>query len=218
MKNTYDSWFITRVFQCGQYVHDRYFERNQKYKSATNRQNLLYIVNTATILIIQFLGMVIIWVVGAQEVFKGTMTIGTIMALMNYQSIIMNPIIGIAQFANEYHTAIVSLKDINELLQYPDQEQNKGKTIGDIARITLENVDFSYLENKKRVLEKVNLEFKKGKIYGLHGRSGQGKSTLFNIITGIYQPTEGKVLINHVDLQEIDINTYWENVGCVLQR
>ena len=128
LKNTYDSWFITRVFQCGQYVHDRYFERNQKYKSATNRQNLLYIVNTATILIIQFLGMVIIWVVGAQEVFKGTMTIGTIMALMNYQSIIMNPIIGIAQFANEYHTAIVSLKDINELLQYPDQEQNKGKT------------------------------------------------------------------------------------------
>ena len=218
LKNTYDSWFITRVFQCGQYVHDRYFERNQKYKSATNRQNLLYIVNTATILIIQFLGMLIIWVVGAQEVFKGTMTIGTIMALMNYQSIIMNPIIGIAQFANEYHTAIVSLKDINELLQYPDQEQNKGKTIGDIARITLENVDFSYLENKKRVLEKVNLEFKKGKIYGLHGRSGQGKSTLFNIITGIYQPTEGKVLINHVDLQEIDINTYWENVGCVLQR
>ena len=50
---------------------------------------------------IQFIGTVIIWVVGAQEVFKGNMTIGTIMALMNYQAIIMNPIIGIAQFANE---------------------------------------------------------------------------------------------------------------------
>ena len=59
---------------------------------------------------IQFIGTVIIWVVGAQEVFKGNMTIGTIMALMNYQTIIMNPIIGIAQFANEYHTAVVSLK------------------------------------------------------------------------------------------------------------
>lgn len=218
LTNTYDSWFITRVFQCGKYVHDRYFEKNQEYKVATNRQNLLYIVNTATILIIQFIGIVIIWVVGAQEVFKGTMTIGTIMALMNYQSIIMNPIIGIAQFANEYHTAIVSLKDINELLQYPDQEKNQGKVIEDIEQISLENVSFSYYGSQKKVLEKVNLEFKKGHIYGLHGRSGQGKSTLFNIMTGIYQPTEGKVLINHVNLQEININTYWQNIGYVLQR
>ena len=109
LTNTYDNWFITRLFQCGQYVHDMYFEKNQKYKKETNRQNLLYILNTSTILVIQFIGTVIIWVVGAQEVFKGNMTIGTIMALMNYQTIIMNPIIGIAQFANEYHTAVVSL-------------------------------------------------------------------------------------------------------------
>ena len=82
----------------------------------------------------------------------------------------------------------------------------------------MKNVDFSYSGNKKKVLEKVNLEFKKGNIYGLHGRSGQGKSTLFNLITGMYQPTDGKVLINYVDLQEIDINTYWKSIGYVLQR
>lgn len=218
LTNTYNSWFVTRIFQCGQYVHDRYFEKNEKYKVATNKQNLLYIVNTATILVIQFLGTVIIWVVGAQEVFKGTMSIGTIMALMNYQTIIMNPIIGIAQFANEYHTAIVSLKDINELLQYPDQEQNKGKKIENIEQICLKDVTFSYLGSQKNVLQKINLLFNKGKIYGIHGKSGQGKSTLFNIVTGIYQPTEGKVLINHVDLQEIDINIYWKKTGYVSQR
>lgn len=218
LTNTYDSWFITRIFQCGQYIHDRYFEKNQKYKTATNRQNFLYIVNTVTILVIQFLGTVIIWVVGAQEVFKGTMTIGTIMALMNYQTIIMNPIIGIAQFANEYHTAIVSLKDINELLQYSDLEKNKGKKIGNIDQICLKNVSYSYLGSQKNVLQEVNLQFNKGNIYGIHGKSGQGKSTLFNIITGIYQPTEGKVLINHINLQEIDISTYWKNTGYVSQR
>lgn len=70
LTNTYDNWFITRLFQCGQYVHDMYFEKNQKYKKETNRQNLLYILNTSTILVIQFIGTVIIWVVGAQEVFK----------------------------------------------------------------------------------------------------------------------------------------------------
>ena len=204
LTNTYDNWFITRLFQCGQYVHDRYFENNQKYKKETNRQNLLYILNTSTILVIQFIGTVIIWVVGAQEVFKENMTIGTIMALMNYQTIIMNPIIGIAQFANEYHTAVVSLKDINGLLQYPDQKQGDRKKITTVNNISLEAMSFSYPESNKKVFDRLNLNFEKGTLYGVHGKSGQGKSTLFKIITGVYQPTEGKVVVNNTDLQELD--------------
>ena len=197
-------------FQCGQYVHDMYFEKNQKYKKETNRQNLLYILNTSTILVIQFIGTVIIWVVGAQEVFKGNMTIGTIMALMNYQAIIMNPIIGIAQFANEYHTAVVSLKDINGLLQYPDQKQGDGKKVTTVNKISLEDMSFSYQESNKKVFDRINLNFKRGTLYGIHGKSGQGKSTLFKIIAGVYQPTEGNIIVNDTDLQELDINNYWE--------
>lgn len=218
LANSYDNWFVTRIFHCGQYVHDKYFEKNQRYKKETNRQNLLYILNTSTILVIQFLGTVIIWVVGAQEVFKGNMTIGTIMALMNYQTIIMNPIIGIAQFANEYHTAVVSLKDINQLLKYPDQLQGEGEKINVIDEIHLEQVSFVYPESSKKVFDGISLNFKKGYIYGIHGKSGQGKSTLFKIITGIYQPTEGKVVINDTDLLNMDINSYWENIGYVMQR
>ena len=218
LTNTYDNWFITRLFQCGQYVHDMYFEKNQKYKRETNRQNLLYILNTSTILVIQFIGTVIIWVVGAQEVFKGNMTIGTIMVLMNYQTIIMNPIIGIAQFANEYHTAVVSLKDINGLLQYPDQKQGNGKKVTTVNNISLEEMSFSYPESNKQVFDRLNLNFEKGTLYGVHGKSGQGKSTLFKIITGVYQPTEGKVVVNGTDLQELDINNYWKNTGYVMQR
>ena len=70
------------------------------------------------------------------------MTVGTIMALMNYQTIIMNPIIGIAQFANEYHTAVVSLKDINQLLEYPDKLGNSAKKVGTIDSIRLEQMSF----------------------------------------------------------------------------
>ena len=194
LTNTYDNWFITRLFQCGQYVHDLYFEKNQKYKKETNSQNLLYILNTSTILVIQFMGTVIIWVVGAQEVFKGNMTIGTIMALMNYQTIIMNPIIGIAQ------------------------KQGDGEKVTTVNNISLEEMSFSYTESNKKVFDRLNLKFEKGTLYGVHGKSGQGKSTLFKIITGVYQPTEGKVVVNNTDLQELDINSYWKNTGYVMQR
>ena len=218
LTNTYENWFITRIFQCGQYVHERYLEKNQQYKKETNCQNLLYILNTSIILVIQFLGTVIIWVVGAQEVFKGNMTIGTIMALMNYQAIIMNPIIGIAQFANDYHTAVVSLKDINQLLQYPDQVQGSGEKMDVIDSIRLEQMSFAYPGSDKKIFNGVCVQFQKGYIYGIRGKSGEGKSTLFKILTAVYQPTEGKVIINNADLQDIDINNYWKNTGYVMQR
>ena len=218
LTNTYDNWFITRLFQCGQYVQQILTVRLFFIFLIFLKIQIMYILNTSTILVIQFIGTVIIWVVGAQEVFKGNMTIGTIMALMNYQTIIMNPIIGIAQFANEYHTAVVSLKDINGLLQYPDQKQGDGEKVTTVNNISLEEMSFSYTESNKKVFDRLNLKFEKGTLYGVHGKSGQGKSTLFKIITGVYQPTEGKVVVNNTDLQELDINSYWKNTGYVMQR
>lgn len=120
LTESYNNWLVTRLYHCYQYINRKYFAKSQEYKKAANKQNFIYILNTWMILLIQYMGTVIIWIVGALEIFEGRMTIGTIIALMNYQSIIMNPIIGIASFANEYHTAIVSLKDINTLLNFED--------------------------------------------------------------------------------------------------
>ena len=217
LTNTYENWFVIRIYRCGQYIHNKYYAKNQEYKNATNKQNVLYVWNTLVILIIQFVGTVIIWIVGAGEVFKGNMTIGTIMALMNYQTIIMNPILGIAQFVNEYHTAIVSLKDINQLLAYPDISKRDAR-IADVNEIRLERVSFYYPRAKKPVFENISLSFKKGKIYGILGQSGKGKSTLFKLLVGIQKPSSGKMLINDCILDESDLVHYWEMIGFVMQR
>ena len=217
LTNTYENWFVIRIYRCGQYIHNKYYAKNREYKNATNKQNVLYVWNTLVILIIQFIGTVIIWIVGAGEVFKGNMTIGTIMALMHYQTIIMNPILGIAQFVNEYHTAIVSLKDINQLLAYPDISKKEAR-IADVNEIRLERVSFYYPRAKKPVFENISLSFKKGKIYGILGQSGKGKSTLFKLLVGIQKPSSGKMLINDCILDESDLVHYWEMIGFVMQR
>lgn len=218
LTNSYNNWFAVRIFNCYQYIHDRYKKENQKYKHDINVQNLLYILNTMTILIIQFIGMVVIWVVGTKEIFKGNMTIGTIMALMNYQTIIMNPIIGIADFANEYHTALVSLKDINTLTKYPD-ESDEGKTnILKIPNLIVKDLCFHYPGSDKMILKKINICFKKGNLYAVNGKSGQGKSTLFKLLAGIYQPTSGHILVGNIPLWEYSLNEYWQHIGFVMQR
>lgn len=218
LTNSYNNWFIIRIFQCGPYAHEKYSQKNRHYRKMVNRQNLLYITNTVLVLVIQFIGAGVIWVVGAGEIFEGSMTVGTILALMNYQNIIMNPILGIADFVNEYHTAIASLKDIHALLSCQDIER-EGKTgIQKIQELTLDNVGFAYPESECMIFKNLNLTFQAGKVYAVLGKSGQGKSTLFRLLTGICKPTEGDIFIGREKMSESDLYSYWKQVGFVMQR
>ena len=217
LTNTYNNWFVIRSFHCQQYIHDKYNISNQKYKSTINKQNFLYLVNILSTLILQFFGAAIIWIIGAKEIISGNMTIGTIIALMNYQAIILNPIIGIADFTNEYHTAIVSLKDINSLLSYPDTKKNR-HLIVNVNEITLKQVHFHYPDAENEVIRDANILLKKGRLYGIHGKSGQGKSTFFRLITGLYRPTSGNIFINDIPINECNLDTYWSCIGYVMQR
>lgn len=218
LTNSYNNWFIIRIFQCGRYAHDKYSRRNQHYRKMVNRQNLLYIVNTVLVLIIQFIGAAVIWIAGAGEIFAGNMTVGTILALMNYQNIIMNPILGIADFANEYHTAMASLKDIYRLLSSQDIEREGKNRIRKIRELTLDNVGFCYSGSEYMIFKNLNVTFQTGKLYAVLGKSGQGKSTLFKLLTGINQPTEGEILIGGEKMSETDLYSYWKRVGFVMQR
>ena len=71
-----------------------------------------------------------------------------------------------------------------------------------MAILTLENICFSY--GKTPVLANLNYEFEKGKIYCIVGKSGAGKTTLLSILSGLAQPTSGKILYNGEDIKNID--------------
>lgn len=218
LTESYNNWLVTRLYHCYQYINRKYFAKSQEYKKAANKQNFIYILNTWMILLIQYMGTVIIWIVGALEIFEGRMTIGTIIALMNYQSIIMNPIIGIASFANEYHTAIVSLKDINTLLNFEDISGKEKCSTQKIEKIEFKNISFKFPDSEKDILHDLNLTLEKGKIYAIHGASGTGKSTLFSMLSDILYPTKGEILVNGKPLKDISPQYLWDRLGYVMQR
>ncbi|BCJ94805.1 hypothetical protein acsn021_23740 [Anaerocolumna cellulosilytica] len=218
LNNSYNNWFMVRLFQCYEYVHLRYYDENQKYKKCTNHQNFIYFLNTIITLVVQFIGTVIIWLVGAKEVFENRMTIGTIMILMNYQAIIMNPIINIASFSNEYHTSIVALNDVFTVLSYPNLSNHKLLLQGEVSTIELKNVNFGFDNVEHNILNNINGYFETGKIYGISGKSGQGKSTLFKLLAGILEPKDGSILINGISLCEYNLESYWNRLGYVMQK
>lgn len=218
INDSYNNWFAIRVFRCYEYMNLRYSRKNQKYKKNTNHQNFLYFLNTVITLTIQFIGTVIIWVVGAKEIFEGRMTIGTIMALMNYQSIIMNPIISIASFANDYHTSVVALKDIYSVLDYPNLAKKKLILQDKVKSIELKRICFKYSDTENYILHNIDAYFECGNIYAVLGKSGQGKSTLFKLLAGILEPHSGEVLINGTGFNKYDLESYWSKLGYVMQR
>lgn len=219
LRETYDNWVVIRTFQCIDYVKKKFADRNQAYRAINNKQALLQIINTWMILFIQFIGIAVIWVIGSKEVFEGTMTIGTITALMNYQAIIMNPIIGIGSFANDYNTAIISLKDLSILLDY---EESGGcieqKFKGEIDRIKLKDITFNYDNQAGDILKDINYTFEKGVIYAIQGESGKGKSTLLSIIAGMITPTKGEIFVNNQVIDSNVLMDYWKNIGYVTQH
>jgi ABC-type multidrug transport system fused ATPase/permease subunit len=84
------------------------------------------------------------------------------------------------------------------------------------GQITFENVDFAYLAEKP-VLSNINVQINAGQSVGLVGQSGAGKSTFVNLVLRLYDPVQGRILLDGIDLRELDINELREQIAYVPQ-
>ena len=93
---------------------------------------------------------------------------------------------------------------------------NNDNEFKQLEKIEVKNVSFSYNLNENNILENLSFDLQKGKIYAITGKTGVGKSTLLDILTGILVPSKGSVLINGKEIKE-NIIKWQQNVGYVPQ-
>lgn len=215
VNNFFDNWLIIRVFSCKNYVDENYKKDNLEYKYASNKRNFVMLLYSTINIIVQVLSSVVIWGLGGYFVFTGKMTIGIVMAFMGYQSVIMKPILNIASFYGDYNVTKAAIKDFYQFIDQQDQVLI-GEEIKRIENLKMKHVYFKY--GDRRILEDINLEFEKDKIYAIEGESGQGKTTLLNIIMGLLNPEAGNIYINDVNINKINLETYWSALGYVYQQ
>lgn len=162
---------------------------------------------------------ILIYIFGGLMILNGMTTLGTIMTYLGYLSLIYGPISNIAMKLVDWANAMNSANRIFEIIDAIPEITNVENPVrlphikGDIE---MKHVSFSYEVNKS-VLHDVSVNVKSGEMIGLVGHSGAGKSTITNLITRLYDVTEGEITIDGYPIKEIDIKDLRSQIGMVLQ-
>lgn len=137
---------------------------------------------------------------GAFMVDRAAITYGTLMALLSIVSQVRAPITNMSGLIPQYYSALASAERIMELQCLPDEPKTLPQT--DTARlyeklsaVRLQNVSFRYGKKNNEVLKSADMTLKKGTLTALVGGSGEGKSTIFRLLLGLYHPNEGTLFL-----------------------
>lgn len=173
---------------------------------------------------LQTIGMSLVYVAGISWIggglsAEGGVSIGTLVAFGGYISRFWQPIQNMGNFYNSLVTTGAYLERILELLKEPEDISDKegAKELPPIrGHVTFDNVTFSY-EKGTPVLKNVNFVITPGMTVAIVGPTGAGKTTIVNLLSRFYNPDEGKVLIDGLDIQDLQIKSIRKQVGVMLQ-
>ena len=158
---------------------------------------------------------------GAKEIVAGGLTTGALMSLLTYCMNILMSLMMLAMIFIMITMSIASAERIVEVLDEVPDISNPENPVYEVAdgSIVFENVNFGYHKNAEDfVLSDINLSIKSGETVGIIGGTGSAKTSLVNLISRLYDVSEGSVKVGGRDVREYDIETLRDEVAVVLQK
>ena len=128
---------------------------------------------------------------GSAAIFRGDMTYGSLAAMIQLIGRVQGPIASAVSIAAEVYGVIASAERLMELTELPSE--TTGETLKDFDEIKIDHVTFRYEDGTDEVLRNISCRIKKGEFVALTGTSGGGKTSLFQLLLGIYSPNTGRV-------------------------
>lgn len=194
-----------KAFRKEKRNEDEFGQLVEDYRAANGRTIQLFGIFDPGLILIGNLTLAAILLVGGLRVATGGVEIGTLLAVLLYTRQFFGPAEEMAMFYNSYQSASAALEKISGVLEEepsvpdPTNPVDLRKANG---RITFDGVEFAY--NRDRVvLPKFDLDIPAGQTIALVGSTGAGKSTLAKLISRFYDPTQGEVELDGVDLRRL---------------
>ena len=206
-----------KLFNIFDKKHNEFLIRQKGIIDKQKQMNMLSQWNIITDSIMVQLLSTVLYIVGGSLVFDLQLSVGSVFAFITYSSYVTGPISAILNIGYLLSGIIPSTKRYYEFMDL-QEETESGKHLEPIfGELRLQNVSFSY-EVGKPVLRAINLTFPKGSKTALMGRNGSGKTTIINLLTRVYNPVSGYILLNETDISEISLHKYRNMVSVVSQQ
>lgn len=161
----------------------------------------------------------VVLVCGGMMVANNQLALSDFVAFFLYVNIFMKPVFRLLMFTEMYQRGMAGYHRFNEMMQHKVEIDDVPDAIatGEIkGRITFENVTFGYLQDKP-VLKHFDLDIAPGEKVAFVGATGAGKTTLASLLLRFYEPTQGRVLLDGVDIRKYKQSYLRNHVGLVQQ-
>jgi ATP-binding cassette subfamily B protein len=218
LQETFSGIEVVRLFGKEK-DNDVLFEReNAKCRDAWLETLEAFAIFFPVIQLLLTLSLATILGAGGMRVLEGTLTLGALVAFLQYVQRFFAPLRDLSEKYNVLQSALASSERIFGVLDW--KEEDSGSRLppfpplrGDIE---FENVSFSYVEGEP-VLHDVSFRVNAGERVAIVGATGSGKTTILSLLLGFYRPSRGRILIDGLDLERHDVRSLRRQTGTVLQ-
>ncbi|MDE3742976.1 ABC transporter ATP-binding protein [Maribacter polysaccharolyticus] len=157
--------------------------------------------------------------IGGYKIMQGELTIGDLLMFTVLLGTMVAPIVQMSNIGSQLTEALAGLDRTEELMNMtPEADEAQRNIVLDhvVGDMTFKDVSFAYEEDKE-VLHNISFEVKSGTVVALVGSSGSGKSTIAGLAASFLNPQSGKITIDGNDLAHVDLNSFRQHLGVVLQ-
>ncbi|MFT5833282.1 MAG: ATP-binding cassette subfamily B protein [Cognaticolwellia sp.] len=210
-----------KIFGLSDFIANRFKEISDKYYIANKKiaiQRAFWGILLSGVGTLTYYGAYIFIIV---QTISSLITIGTLVFLSGSFKRMHNMMQGIMTRFTRITESALYLQDLFDFLAIEPQIKNRKdvKLIPSPIRqgFTFENVSFKYPETERWAIRNVSFHLEKDEKLALVGENGAGKTTLVKLLSRLYEPTEGRILLDGIDLKEYDLNDLRQNIGVIFQ-
>ena len=213
---------VVKSFQREAEMLNSFDQTNNGYFNANMKAARIASIMEPVVDWVRGIGVAVILLYGSFLVLNGQLTIGEIVAFMEFTLQFYNPLRSLARIYDLYTSALASSERIFSLLDTTPEvielpEESKVELPLFEREIRFENVSFGY-DPKSPVIKNVSLNIKHNEKIALVGSTGSGKSTLINLLYRFYDPQEGKITIDSMNIRNLSLRSLRSQMGVVLQE
>jgi len=172
------------------------------------------------VLYMRIIGTALILWFGTLMVINSEITLGTLVAFIEYQFAYFNPLMDLIAVYDQYQSAMAAIERMFDLIdtnvEVEDQPLDKAANIDTIDNLRFDDVTFGY-DPKIPVINNISFTLETSKKLAIVGQTGAGKSTIINLLARFYDPINGRIMVNGYDIKNIRISSLRRHMSIVLQ-